>query len=93
MSDWEALSKFREWSGVPLACPGMVGRTSQLSGSGHEDLRMSGVVVRTSWISRSSQEGLPDVRECSGGPPDVRVFGRPSRMSGSGRETIPVVSE
>ena len=31
------------------------------------------------------REALPDVRECSGGPPVYPVVvGRPSRMSGSG---------
>ena len=55
-------------------------------------------------MSGSGLEALPDVRECSGGPPRCPgVFGRlavypeevgrPSRMSGSGREPLPDVQE
>ena len=40
-------------------------------------------------MSGNGGVALPDVRECSVGPP-VRpvVVGRPSRMSGSGREAL-----
>ena len=38
--------------------------------------------------------GLRNIRECSGGPPGYPgVFGRPSRMSGCGRETLGDVRE
>ena len=33
-SGWEALPKVLEWSGYPLGCPGVVGRPSQMCGSG-----------------------------------------------------------
>ena len=40
-------------------------------------------------MSGSGREALPDVREWSGGPPGCPgVVGRPTRMSGSGREAI-----
>ena len=50
---------------------------------------------------RSGLETLLDVREWSGDPPDCpgvvgrlfQKFGRPSRMSGSCRETLPDVPE
>ena len=38
---------------------------------------------------REWSEGLPDLREWSGGPPKCPgVVGRPSRMSGRGREAL-----
>ena len=38
--------------------------------------------------------GLPDVWECSRGPPDCQVVvGRPSRMSGSSRDALQDVRE
>ena len=67
---------------------------SRLSGSGRE----------TSVICRSGREVLPVLRQWSGGPfgflewsgvPPVclAVVGSPSRMSGSGRETLPDARE
>ena len=44
-------------------------------------------------MSVSGQEALPDVREWWGVFLNVRVFGRPSRMSGSGQEALPDVRE
>ena len=45
-------------------------------------------------MSRSGWEAFPDVREWSRGPPGCPgVVGRPSRMSGSVREALPVVQE
>ena len=42
----------------------------------------------------SGWEILPVVREWSGGPPECPgVVGWPSRMSGSGRKTLPTVRE
>ena len=41
-------------------------------------------------MSESGRDALPNVREWLGGPPKcLGVFGNPSQMSGSGRETIP----
>ena len=34
----DALRDVREWSGVPQGCPGVVGRTSRMSGRGREAL-------------------------------------------------------
>ena len=42
-------------------------------------------------MSGNGREAVPDVRAWSGGPPGW--FGRPSRMSGSGLETFPIVRE
>ena len=38
----ETLPDVWEWSGDPPGCPGVVGRPSQMSGSGRETPRMSG---------------------------------------------------
>ena len=45
----EALPYVQEWSGVPLGCPGVVGRPSLMS-------------VRPSRMSRSVWEALPYIR-------------------------------
>ena len=76
--------------GLP-GCPGVVGRTSLMSGS----------VGRTSQMSGSGREFIPDVREWSGDPPgSLRgnpscpgVIGMPPWMSASGREAHPNVRE
>ena len=74
----------REWLGGPHECPGVVGRSSRLSGSGRE----------ASQMSRSGRETFPDVREWSGGPSGCPgVVGRTFRMFGSGRESLPDVQE
>ena len=45
-------------------------------------------------MSCSGREALEDVLEWLGGPPGCPgVVGRPSRMSGSGREALPDVQE
>ena len=45
-------------------------------------------------MSRSGQEALPDVREWLGERPGcLRVVGRPSRMSESGRDALLDVRE
>ena len=92
-SGQEALPNVREWSGGPPGCPGVVGMSSQMSGSGQESLS-------------DVREALPDVRVWSRGPPgcprvvgsgreahlDVwkwsGVVGSPSRMSRSGSEAL-----
>ena len=77
---------FREWTGGPLGCPGVVGRPSRMSRGGRESLpngwewtgvppECPGVVRRPSRMSGSGREALPDVREWSTDH---------SRMSGSG---------
>ena len=78
-----------EWSGGPAGFLGVVGRPSQMTGSGRRLSRISGIY----------REAHPDVREWSGGPTGCPVVverhsrmsescQRPSRMSGIGRETI-----
>ena len=79
----QALSNVRECSEVNPRCPGvfrrpsrMVGRPSQMSGSGWGPSRMSG----------SGREAHPDVRVWSGVPPGYPgVVGRHSQMSEKGR--------
>ena len=83
----------------------MVGRPSRMSGSGLEtrlDFREGLPNIREVLPNirevhpevREWSEALPDVRECSGVPPGCPgVVGRPSRMSGSGRETLLDVRE
>ena len=45
-------------------------------------------------MSGSGRDGIPNVREWSGGPLGCPgVVWRPSRLSGSGRETLPDVRE
>ena len=73
----EAIPDVRKLSGGPYGCPAVVGRHSQMSGSGG----------RHSWVTVSGLETLLDVHEWSGDPPGCPgVVERPSRMSGSGRE-------
>ena len=36
----ETLQELREWSGGPLGCPGVVGRSFLMSGSGRRNLRV-----------------------------------------------------
>ena len=84
-SGLETRVDFRE--GLPKH-PGVVGRTSWMSGSGREALQY----VRQ---SSGGPHGLPrGPPEHPGGPPrSPGVVGRNSRMSGSGRETLPDVRE
>ena len=64
----EALPDVQEWSGVPLGCPGVIGRPSGFMG----------VVRRLSWIYGSGLQALGDLREWSVGPPGCPgVFRRP----------------
>ena len=92
----EALLDVREWWGVPPKClgvargpprcPGVVLIPAQMDG------RTSWMPKRTSRMSESGREALPDVRKWSEGPPGFPgVVGMPTRMSGSGREALPVV--
>ena len=73
---------------------GVVGRLSRMSESGQEafpDVRKWSGDPR---MFRSGRESLADVREWSGGPPGCPgVVGRPSKMSGSGREGLLDVRE
>ena len=90
-SGWEALPEVREWSGGPLkgsrrpsGILGVVGRTSQRSGSGQEAIQRSG----------SGREALPEVREWLGDPPKCpAVVESPPQRPGSGRETLTEVRE
>ena len=90
-SNREALPDVREWLGVSLGCPEVVGRPSRMSGRSQETLRMSG---RPSRMSGSGQETLPDVwKWLEGYPRCPGLDGRLSRMTRSGRETLPYVRE
>ena len=83
-SHWEAHGDVHKWSGVFTGCPGVVGRTNRMSGSGREALPD----VRGGWEAR------PDVRERSGRPPGCPgVVGMPLLICGSGREALPHVRE
>ena len=43
-SVWEALPDVQEWSGDPPVCPGVVDRSSQMTGVGGSRSRISGSV-------------------------------------------------
>ena len=68
----ETLPDVREWSGGPPECPRLVGRPSQMSGSGRYACRMFGSCrkaipnVREWWrpsrMSESGRVALPGVR-------------------------------
>ena len=65
-----------------------------MTGSGREASRLVGMPTQMSgsvWETLTGDwEALPDEWEWSGGPPGCPgVVGRPSRMSGSGREALP----
>ena len=93
---WEALTDFRECSGGPHECQGVVGRPSRMSSSGweaHPDVRKwsrghpksPSVVERPSRMTVIGLESLPDVREWSKGYSKCPgVVGRPSQLSESG---------
>ena len=104
----EALLYVRELLGDPPSCPGVVGgpprcpgvvgspsrkfgRTARRSGNGRDTLSD----VPEGWeVLPDVWEALPVFREWSGGP--LRCpgeDGRLTRMFGSGRETLPNVSE
>ena len=73
----ESLSDVWERSGVPLKCPGVVGRPSWMSGM-------------PSRMSESGWEAHSEFREWSGVHPGfAEVVRRPSRMSGSAKESLP----
>ena len=77
----EQLPVFREGLGGLLGGPGGVGRSSQWSGRGREDLSYvrKGFVRPSQWSERGRKD-LPDVREESGGPPGgPGGVGRPHR--------------
>ena len=97
-SGLDALPEVREWSGDPPECPGVIGRPSRMSGSpcrmfGRGRLALSDV--------REWSEGLPGCPGGVAGSPGVvkrvsgcpGVFVRPSRLSRSGRQTLPYVRE
>ena len=100
-SGQEALPDVREWSGGHLGCPRVVGRPSLMSGSGREsNLNVQkwtggppgcpGVVERHCQMSGSV--GKPS-RMSGRTAGSAGVFRRPSRMSGSGRDTLSDVRE
>ena len=100
-SGWEALPDVLKWSGDPPGRRRVVEKPFRMSGSGERPSRMSerlaqcpGVVEKASWMSGSSRETLPDVREWSGDHPGCPgVVWRPSRMSESGHDALPDVRE
>ena len=74
-----ALQHVQEWLGDLPGCPGVVGRSYQMS---RTHSRMSG----------SSQKPLRDLWEWSRCPPGCQgVVGRPSLFCRSGRESLPDV--
>ena len=93
----ESLLDDREWSGCPhgwswgpIGCPGVVGRPSQMPGSGREALSgvwewsgglpgCLGVVVRPSWVVGKLSLVVGKLS---------RVVGMDYRMTGSGREAL-----
>ena len=89
----QALPYVREWSGGPPGCPGMVGMPSRMSGSGQEafsDFRDWSGGLRGDVAGPHG--GLEVPPGGLGGPPGgPGVVGKPSRMSGSGREALPDV--
>ena len=79
-----ALTDVREWSVGPASCPRVVGRNSQMSGSGGLHRQMSCI----------GSEAHPDVREWSRGLPGcLGVVDWPSWMSGNSYEALPDVRE
>ena len=88
----ETLPDVQEWWVVPPGSLGVVGGPSQMSEIGRvasKASRMFGSVREWSGgplgcpsVSRICREAFSDVRECLG------VVGRPSRMSGSGWESL-----
>ena len=93
-----------KWSGDPhqtavvvggtLGCPGVVGRTSRLSGSSQEFLWMSRSGGKPLRISGRCREARADVQKWSGDPLGCTgVVEKPSQMSERGREALPNVLE
>ena len=101
ISGREALMDFREWSGVPSGCTEVVGRPFGMSRIGRETLpdflewwEALPDVGSGRETPSDVQEALMDARECSGVLPGfLGVVGRPSQISGNGRETLPNVRE
>ena len=64
----------------------------QRSRTARETLPTSGTAWETLPEFRKWSEALPQVQNCSGDPPGhSELLGRPSRRSGTGRETLPKV--
>ena len=79
VSGRETLPNVWEWSEGAPRCLGVVGRPSEICGSGRGPSRMFG----------SGREALSEVREWSRVPPEsLVVVGRPSGICGSGREAL-----
>ena len=97
----EGLTDVWEWSRGSLECPGVVRRPSRMSGSGRDTLsdvrerlggppRCSAVVGRLSQMTERGGKPSRMSRRLRG---YLGVVGRPSWMSGSGRNTLPEVLE
>ena len=72
----ETLRDVRNWSGDPPGCSGVVGRPSQMSGSGREALPD---VWEESGDPSNGWGSFPGCPEVLGGPPKCpEVVGRPS---------------
>ena len=96
----EAFPDVREWSGGPLGCSEVVERPSRISGVAWRPSQNSGSGRQTLpdvrvW-TKCAPGSLGGGKRLSGCPGVVQSpyvcpgeFGRPSRMSGSGRETLP----
>ena len=90
----ETLLDVQKLLGVHLRYPGVVGRSSRMSGCGRQTLGDFGSGREASRLSGSGWEALTDVRDWSGSPRGCPgVVGRQSRMSGSGREVRGEVRE
>ena len=88
----ETLLEVRKWSGGPK----LVGTPSRRFGSGRETLPEFRKWSRSGWGTlpkvRKRSKTLPKVRKRLGDPPGVpKVVGGHSRISGSGRDTVPEV--
>ena len=88
-SDRETLPKVWKWSGDSFCGQVVVERPSRRSGSGRESLPEVQKCRETLPEVRKCRENLPEVRKWSGDPfCGQLVVERPSRRSGSGRETL-----
>ena len=83
-SGLEVLPNVWEWSGCPPRCPAVVEGLPECPG----------IVRKSSLMSGSGWEALSKVQKWSEDPPGcLGVVGRPTQMSGSGREALPNVRE